>query len=167
MDAKIAGFLVNIQKYDNRAILTLDDRSARLEITAYSEVYEKYRNLLSKDSLLVIDISFPVKNEYSNSRPTVKAIYDMEQARATFANGLFFEWIYQDKNYSASEFMQNLREILIPFRGGNCPLVMRYTSATAVVNLNLGDEWRVNVTDELLLRLQRFSAITKVELKYK
>jgi DNA polymerase-3 subunit alpha len=167
MDAKIAGFLVNIQKYDNRAILTLDDRSARLEITAYSEVYEKYRNLLSKDSLLVIDISFPVKNEYSNSRPTVKAIYDMEQARATFANGLFFEWSVQHNPCSTLEFMQTLREILVPFRGGECRLIMRYVSANAVANLVLGDEWKVHVSDELLVRLQRFSVISGVEVKYK
>jgi DNA polymerase-3 subunit alpha len=166
MEVKVAGFLVNVQKYDNRAILSLDDRSARLEITAYSEVYEKYRNLLSKDSLLIIDISFPVKNEYANSRPTVKAVYDIEQARSSFARSLFFEWSVQRQAGSVSEFMQTLREILVPFRGGSCPLMIRYTSMTASANLSLGDEWRVTVTDELLLRLQRFSAISGVEVKY-
>jgi DNA polymerase-3 subunit alpha len=167
MDAKVAGFLVNVQKYDNRAILTLDDRSARLEITVYSEVYEKYRNQLSKDSLLIVEGTLERNNFSGALRMTAKKLYTIEQARSTFAKSLFFEWSCQNKNHSALAFVQTLREILVPFKGGTCPIVMRYSSATATANLSLGDEWRVHATDELLLRLQRFSAITSVEVKYK
>ena len=169
MEVKIAGFIVDmkLQADKGRCFAMLDDRSERLDVAIFSEVYEQSRHLLSKDNLLIVEGTLE-KNSFSGAlRMTAKKLYGIEQARATFANGLFFEWSVQHNPCSTLEFMQTLREILVPFRGGECRLIMRYVSANAVANLVLGDEWKVHVSDELLVRLQRFSAISGMEVKYK
>ena len=169
MEVKVAGFIVDmkLQADKGRCFATLDDRSERLDVAIFSEVYEQYRNRLSKDNLLVVEGSLE-KNSFSGMlRMTAKKLYGIEQARASFARALFFEWSCQGNPYSTLEFMQALREILAPFRGGSCPVLVGYRSATATANLSFGDDWRVNITDELLLSLQRFPAITGVEVKYR
>jgi DNA polymerase-3 subunit alpha len=169
MDVKVAGFIVDmkLQADKGRCFATLDDRSERLDVAIFSEAYEQYRHLLSKDSLIIVD-GVLERNSFSGAlRMTAKKLYTIEQARSVFASSLFFEWSCQNNLHSGLTFSQALREILVPFRGGACPLLIRYTSAKASANLMLGDDWKVNVTDELLLRLQRFSEIKGLEVKYK
>jgi len=169
MEVKIAGFLTEIKKYSDTSLVTLDDGSKKLEITIYSEVYEKYRHLLTKDSLLIMEISFSPKRDASSSftpRPIVKTLYSIEQARANLLRAIEFEWDCRQPSVS-SNFFQELRELLTPFKGGSCPLIIRYVSVRASAQVQLGEAWKVHASDELLARLQRFQAIKTVELKYK
>jgi len=169
IEAKTAGFLTEIKKYSDTSLVILDDGSKKLEINIYSETYEKYRYLLIKDSLLIAEVSFSPKRDASSSftpRPILKALYSIEQARAMFARAIEFEWDCQ-QNQPTADFFQGLREILMPFKGGDCPLIIRYVSARASANLLLGNEWKVQASDALLSRLRQFPAIKAVEIKYK
>jgi DNA polymerase-3 subunit alpha len=165
-EARIAGFITEIKKFSDRTVLVVDDRSKSIELSLYSELVEQARNLLVKDNLVIVDISIAQRNDYG-VRVNAKKLYSIEQARSSFAKAIFFEWQSANQPLSALAFMQTLREILVPFKGGNCPVVMRYASATATANLMLGNEWRVYVADELLLQLQRFPAITGLAVQYK
>jgi len=100
-------------------------------------------------------------------RLTAEKIYSVEQARATFARCLTFEWHCRDTNTDTLEFISILRDIVAPFKGGSCPLVIHYFSKNAATKLQLGENWRVQATDELILRLQRCSYIEAVEIKYR
>lgn len=169
IDAKVAGFITEIKKYSDTSILTLDDDSKKLEINIYSEVYEKYRHLLTKKSLLIMEVSFSPKRDASSSftpRPIVKTLYSIEQARANLLRAIEFEWDCRQPSVS-TDFFQELRELLTPFKGGSCPLIIRYVSVRASAQVQLGEAWKVHASDELLARLQRFQAIKTVELKYK
>jgi len=39
---------------DRMAFVTLDDRTGRLELAVFSELFERHRDLLAKDTLLVV-----------------------------------------------------------------------------------------------------------------
>jgi hypothetical protein len=62
--------------------------------------------------------------------------------------------------------MNNLSEIISPFKGGLSPLLIHYFSKEASTKLELGKSWWVTITDELILRLQRCAYIRAVEVKY-
>jgi DNA polymerase III subunit alpha len=162
-DARIAGFIIEIKKFSDRTLLVIDDRSRTLELSLYNELVEQTRDLLVKDNLVIADISISQRNDYG-VRVSAKKLYSIEQARSSFAKALFFEWQHSANN-ADSAFVQNLREILSSSRGA-CPVVMRYKTKTAVANIGLGDNWRVNLTDALLAELQRFPSIRAVEVKY-
>jgi DNA polymerase-3 subunit alpha len=60
-----------------------------------------------------------------------------------------------------------LMEVLEPFKGGGCPVGIGYTSTVAKANLQLGDEWRVHPTDELVARLTALLGKEAIEVRYR
>ncbi len=60
MEARTAGLVVEVRTRQTKqgkmmGFATIDDRTGRLEIAAFSDTYEKYRSIFSRDSLLVAE----------------------------------------------------------------------------------------------------------------
>jgi DNA polymerase-3 subunit alpha len=66
-----------------------------------------------------------------------------------------------------TNFVEKLTEILQPFRGGECPIIIEYTASSAKVTVQLGEDWRVKPSDELLIRMRRLLSTESVLVKYK
>ena len=172
IEARIAGIVVDIQTRQDKqgrtmAFINLDDRSGRLEIALYSETFEKYRDVLSKDVVLVVEGSVVVNGYNGMVRFNTEKLYSMEQARDQFARCVMINWQGVAEAATTKSFSQELTSILQPFCGGNCPLVIQYKSDSAQAALQLGDSWRVHPSEELLSRLQRYLSPDAVEIRYR
>ncbi|QWF70606.1 DNA polymerase III subunit alpha [Methylomonas paludis] len=170
MEGRYAGMIVDMRTRQTKqgkmmGFATLDDRSGRLEVAAYSEVYNKYRDLLNKDMLLVAEGSLGFDDFTNSLRLTADKLYSIDQAREVFARGLVLRWHHAEWP-AERPFSDELLAILQPFAGGMCPVSIDYTTPTAKAILQLGDEWRVRPCDELLIKLRRFLAAENVELRY-
>jgi DNA polymerase-3 subunit alpha len=171
MEARVAGLIVEMRTRQTKqgkmmGFATLDDRTGRLEVAAFSGIYDKYRDLLSKDTLLVAEGSLSM-DDYTNSlRMTAEKLYSMEEAREMFARGIVLGWDASQWSRSRA-FVEELKQILMPFRGGECPVAIEYIAATAKSTIQLGDEWRVRPSDELLIRLRRLLSLEAVSVKYR
>jgi DNA polymerase III subunit alpha len=72
MEARVAGLIVEIRTRQSKqgkmmGFATLDDRTGRLEVAAYSNTFDKYRDLLTKDTVLIAEGGqAPITIEYSN-----------------------------------------------------------------------------------------------------
>lgn len=142
-------------------ILTLDDRSGRLDITLFSEALERYESLLQKDRILVVtgQISF---DEYAGGiKMSAREVLDIEDARGRHARGLR---VKVTQSETADRFMQNLAGILTPHRAGICPVHICYRRTGVQGQLTLGTEWRVTPTDQLLNELRTHLGKQGVEL---
>jgi DNA polymerase-3 subunit alpha len=64
-------------------------------------------------------------------------------------------------------YIERLTKVLSPFKGGSCPVTINYMSKDARAAVQLGDEWRVHPTDELIARLKSLFGRTGLEIKYK
>lgn len=160
LDVRLAGLLVGIRtrqdrKGRNMGYATLDDKSARVDVTLYSDAFENYKDLLSADEVLVVEGSARIDGYTGNLSITAEKIYSMEQARESFARCLMLDWHYAKNSEETKDFVHKLQETLQPYSGGQCMLVVNYLSETAKVSVQLGDSWRIHPTDELLIRLQR------------
>ena len=172
MEARVAGLVIEIRTRQtkqgkNMGFAVLDDRTGRLEIAAFSNTYEQYRDIFVKDELLIAEGALNIDDFTGTLRLTAEKMYNIEQARAAFARCLTFEWHCRDESIDTQVFVSTLHEILNPFKNGDCPVVIQYFSKEATTKLQLGEQWRVRVSDELILRLQRCSYIKAVEVKYK
>jgi len=165
----VAGLVVAIRTMNSRrgeriAFMTLDDRSGRIEIAVFSEAYQKYRDLLSKDRLLVVEGSVSV-DEYSGGyRMSAEKIYDIDRARGVYAKGVEID--VQSKRAAANGFSTMLARILEPFREGRCPVWINFEGDGARARMALGREWSVNPTDELLHRLSEVAGPDGVRVIY-
>jgi DNA polymerase-3 subunit alpha len=89
----------------------------------------------------------------------------MEQAREVYARSIQLEWYAAE--LEDPEFIAKLMAVLEPFKGGTCPVGISYASTLAKANLQLGDEWRVHPTDELVARLRTLLGSSAVEVRYR
>ncbi len=80
---------------------------------------------------------------------------------------LHLSWTAGINEQGAGSFTEQLKAVLKPFKGGACPVVLHYKSRDAQATLRLGDDWRVQATDELILRLKRLLGEDAVEIKYR
>ncbi|GFO71128.1 DNA polymerase III subunit alpha [Bathymodiolus japonicus methanotrophic gill symbiont] len=173
IDVCLAGLLIGIRtrlnrKGRNMGFATLDDKSARVDVAIYSETFELYQDLLSTDEVLVVEGSARIDGYSGMLSVTAEKLYSMEQAREKFARCLMLDWDSNAVVENAPDFIRSLQETLQPFTDGQCMLVINYHSATAKTSVQLGDQWRIHPTDELITRLQRIlNRDTAVRIKYR
>ncbi len=128
-------------------VLTLDDRSGRLDVTLFSEALERYENLLEKDRILVVtgEVSF---DDFSGGlKMSAREMMDIADARGRFLRGVRLQ-LSADR--LDTEFFRRFDEIMRPYRAGICPVQVCYRKPGVQASLQLGTEWRVTPTDQLL-----------------
>ena len=172
MEARIAGMVVEVRTRQNKhgktmGFATLDDKTGRLECALFGDTYDQYRDIFSKDTLVVAEGALAIDNFSGTLRLTVEKLYDIDQARESFARSLAINWDSVEDTTSNNVFLHKLTEIISPYKGGNCPITLNYTSNVAKANLQLGDEWRIHPTDDLITRLRWFLGQDKLEVRYK
>lgn len=166
-DQKIAGLIVGLRTMKSRrgdtiAFVTLDDRTSRIEVSVFGETYEKHRNILMKDTVLVVEGEVS-NDDYSGAlKVRAKSLYDIATARTVFAQELLID---VDATNSAL-IRQQLTALLTPYRSGGCPCVLNYTGESAQARVRLGKDWQVIPSDDLLLSLQENLGESRVKLRY-
>ena len=148
--------------------VTLDDRTGRVEVTVFSELYEKVRELLVPDQILAINgvLSF---DEYRD-RWSVRAseVSTLEEARAKKADHLALVLDLRDPRRHAEgrERVAALVEAMTPYRGPGLPVLMTYRRPGADGLLMLGSGWRVAPSEALLKRLRSLLGRDGVLVEY-
>ncbi len=165
----VAGLIIairtmNTKRGDRMAFITIDDRSARIELAVFSEAYGRYRDLLTKDKLIVVEGEVSMDDYSGGYRMSARTIYDINQAREHFARRLL---VGVDAIKAGNGFIPALQRTLQAFREGSCPVVIDYQRPDARAELPLGPDWRVHPTDELLHRLRELAGPDQVRLIYK
>lgn len=167
-EVTVAGLVVAVRtmqtkRGDRMAFLTLDDRTSRIEIAVFSDLYQKCRDLLVKDTLLVVKGPVSV-DEYSGGfKMRAEHIYDLDKARNTFAKRLE---IKLDSEQLKSGFIQELQGVLSPVGRGQCPVWVTYKNQDAAANIKLGEEWNISLSGPVLEKLKELNGIDKVNVIY-
>ncbi len=165
----VAGLVVSLRtmqtrRGDRMAFVTLDDRSGRLELAVFSEFYLRYRELLVKDNLLVVEGQVSVDEYTGGFKMSAEKIYNIDQARSVFGSRLVIEL---DAGAAGNGFVDELREILAPATRGPCPVYLRYHGAQADAEIALGEEWKISPTGAVIERLGRLAGECNVHLDYR
>ena len=158
----VAGLVVSIRLTNSRngrmAFVTLDDRTARLEAVVYPEAYQRYRDLLIVDRLLVF------QGEVADEDFTVQRVLDIDEARQKYAKRLT---VRLTSSSVEGDLLQSLAETIEPYRRGPIPVCIDYRRPDARVRMSLGEDWRVRPTDDLLSRLREVAGGDRVVVEYR
>jgi DNA polymerase-3 subunit alpha len=164
----IAGLVMSMrirktQRGGKIAFLTLDDRTARLEVRVFPEVYEKHEALVGKNKVLVVQGGLGVDDYSGGFQVTAQSIYDINQAREMYARQLV---VGVESQLAGNGFVGTLADILQPFREGHTRVCIDYRGGEAQVRVALGEQWTVHPTDELLHRLRDLAGKDSVRVEY-
>ena len=171
VEVRIAGLLLGIRTRQDKkgrmmGFAVLDDKSGRLEVAFYSETFETFRDRLKTDELLVVEGTARI-DHYSGSVSIIaEKVYNLEQAREYFARCLMIDWQVL-KTIDAQKVISKLSEVIQPFTGGQCPIIIDYHSNSVHSSLQLGDNFRVRPADELLNNLQNIFGADAVVIRYR
>jgi DNA polymerase-3 subunit alpha len=147
----LAGLILEVRRRATRVSFLLDDRSGRMEVTMYEEVYQRHRELIVKDALVQVEGALRF-DEFSDSwRLAARQINLLEQVRERLARSLMLRW---PRGAGAAELLAALQSVLLRHRGGPCSVLLKYHGESASGTLALGADWKVRASTELLEQLE-------------
>jgi DNA polymerase III subunit alpha len=148
--ATVAGLVLEIRRRPNRVTLILDDRSARLEVSLYEEVFQQHRDIIVKDAILIIDGTLRFDDFIEAWRLQGKSLMDIDRARERFARRLWLRW---PAEFDGPQGMNRFEQVLKPYLRGPCGVSVAVNRDDYSGKVNLSDAWSVRPTRELLDRL--------------
>lgn len=157
----IAGLIVairtmNTKRGDRMAFITLEDRSGRQEVAIFSDLYIEVRELLKKDSLIIVQGEAKPDEYTGGTKMRAIKIYDLLAARANFAKKILLE--IDASQGLDQDFVLKLKNSLLPYQPGSCKIEMRYLRDSAQAVLQFGNEWAVKPSEDLISDLKKLGA---------
>jgi len=164
----VSGLIIGIRVRKNNdgrkwAVVTLDDKSGRVDVLLFADVFETYQHLLDADRLLIVKgmMSYDERNDGISVR--AQECFDIDQARAQFARRLILSVTHEQ---TQNGLIQNLQKILGPHRDGKCDVFVKFRGSSADAVLRMGEDWKIRPSDELMHRLGGLLGKEQVRLSY-
>jgi len=146
----VAGLVLEIRRRPNRVTLILDDRSARLEVSLYEEVFQQHRDIIVKDAILIIDGTLRFDDFIEAWRLQGKSLMDIDRARERFARRLWLRW---PAEFDGPQGMTRFEQVLKPYLRGPCGVSVAINRPDYSGKVNLSDAWSVRASRDLLDKL--------------
>lgn len=172
----LAGIIHSIRTQMTRrgkmGVISLDDGKARIEVVIFSELFDANRTWLKEDQLLIAEAKISMRgyngDEEDGLRITAERLYNLAAIRSRFAKQIK---IYC--NLLTLDQLSGLKKLLIPFSTQTqksiadfCPITVVYRNDRASGELELGNDWRVHLHEDLLQSLNTHFRTENVEIVY-
>jgi len=166
-NVRVAGYIENIRTRSGRrgrmAEVRIDDRTARAHVNVYSDVYQQYRSILQKDTLVII-FGDVVQDDYYASGYSIKAnrIFDLAGIRSMCSKLI----LRIDKQMMQNGLLTSVQNVLKEHTNGNNTVNIQYNNGNALGSLQLGEGWQVEVNDKLIEELTGLLGSDHINIEY-
>ncbi len=166
--ASLVGLVLGVRVMTNKrgrrwAIVTLDDKSARMDVRFFPDVYEQFESILESDRILLIKGQVSFDDFSGGNTITARDVMDIIQAREQHARALSLKI---DLQHWHNDRLASLEKVLQPFKGGSCPVQLDVIHMDAEATIACGAQWYVTPEDQLLHDLKQCLGEESVALKY-
>jgi len=166
---RIAGLVVGMRtmkskRGDDIAFVQLDDRTARIEVTLFADVFRQCREHLIRDGILIVEGVVGVDDFSGGLRVRANEAYTLSEARRRFAREVVL-------HLGATDFVVDFSEILGRLLGGGqaregCQVRVVYRRSGISAEISLGEQWRMQPSEEAMARLRERFGTERVQLSY-
>ena len=162
-EVTVAGLIMDVRKRGNRVSVVLDDDTARMEVSLFSEAFQEFRHLLVKDEIVVVTGGLRYDDFMGSWTVNVKNVLHIDRVIESRAKSMVLSLA---PNGQGEGLLVKLHDLLLPFREGNCDVSVRYIGDKAAARLSLGPEWAVRPSRELRDKLTELLGNNNVRLLY-
>jgi DNA polymerase-3 subunit alpha len=162
----VVGLRARMTGRGKMAFVTIDDASAQIEVAVGSELLMSSAALLKEDQLLFVEGKVSNDDFTGGLRVNARRLFDIASARSAYASLLRL-------SCNGQADARKLGELLMPYRKSRdtestpgCRVQIDYRNSNAHCELALGDQWRVELHDELLHGLRAWLSEENVKILY-
>ncbi|MEC6816384.1 DNA polymerase III subunit alpha [Photobacterium toruni] len=159
----IAARVMTTKRGSRIGLMTLDDRSGRMEVMLFTDALDRYIDLLEKDKIVVVSGQVSFDDFNGGLRMSAREVLDISEAREKHLRGVA---ISVTEEQIDEQFFSRFSQVLEPHRAGTVPVHMYYQRSNARAKFTLGTEWRVTPADKLLSDLKMLLGDKQVELEF-
>lgn len=159
----IAARVMTTKRGSRIGLMTLDDRSGRMEVMLFTDALDRYMDLLEKDKIVVVSGQVSFDDFNGGLRMSAREVLDISEAREKHLRGIAISVTTEQID---EQFFSRFSQVLEPHRAGTVPVHMYYQRSNARAKFTLGTEWRVTPADKLLSDLKILLGDKQVELEF-
>jgi DNA polymerase-3 subunit alpha len=160
----VMGVRIRMTQRGKMAIVSIDDAVSRVDVVVGSELLNQNAQLIKEDQLLVVEGRISHDDFTGGIRVNARKLFDIVAARSAYANMLKI-------SCNGLSDAKKLSAILNPYRNGpsdkkRCPVKIEYHNKDGQASLMLGEDWRVELHDDLLRHLSEWLSKENVKILY-
>ena len=162
-----AGLVVDIANFPNRMMVTLDDGTARIEISANHERFQRFKDVIVNEHVVVIEGEIYEREGFDRPMGRLTKAFTLNEIRQKRANCIRVK--LNPEHFSAT-LSQDVQKLLQPFCNvdmcNHIPLHILLDFPYATAELHLGNHWNVAPLDDLLAKLRDYFGKDTVHIEY-
>jgi DNA polymerase III subunit alpha len=143
-------------------VVMLDDATAQVEISVFNELYERHRDKLKEDALLIVSGKVQDDQFSGGLRVLAEDLLDLEALRGRYGARLKI-------SMNGGADAKRLQQVLAPYRttgNGACQVVVSYGNGKGACEVVLGESWRVRPDNKLITDLGAWLTPENVEFVF-
>ena len=162
-----AGLVVDVANFPNRMMVTLDDGTARIEVSANHERFQRFKDIIQADRVVVIEGEIYEREGYDRPMGRLTKAFNLNEIRQKRANSIQIKLAAEHLTQSLSS---DLQKILLPFCNvdmcNHIPMQLQIDYPYASAEVHLGLNWKVAPQDELLAKLRDYFGKDVIHIEY-
>jgi DNA polymerase-3 subunit alpha len=158
----VAGLVLEMRRRGSRMTLVLDDRSARIEVSLFDDVWQQHRSVIERDAILVVEGQLRYDEFIDDWRINAKKLTPVAELRERDARRLTIRL----PAGGGDRLFAKLEEVLRGGRGGRCAVEVHVIGGEARGTLRLPDEWAIRPTAAVVDELARLVGRDALRFSY-
>ncbi|MFO1353627.1 MAG: DNA polymerase III subunit alpha [Acinetobacter sp.] len=162
-----AGLVVDIANFPNRIMITLDDGTARVEISCNHERFQRYKDIIKLEQVVVIEGEIYEREGFDRPMARLSKAFNLNEIRQKRAQNIQIRLAH---DLMGKSLAKDLQGILLPYCNidmcQHIGVQIQIEQSFASAELLLGAQWKVAPLDELLAKLRDYFGKDAIYIEY-
>ena len=162
-----AGLVVDVANFPNRMMVTLDDGTSRIEVSANHERFQRFKDIIVNEQVVVIEGEIYEREGFDRPMGRLTKAFTLNEIRQKRANSI---QIKLDAEHMSKTLSSDLQKIILPYCNvdmcNHIPLHILLDYPYATAELHLGVNWKVAPLDALLSQLRDYFGKEALYVEY-
>ena len=162
-----AGLVVDIANFPNRIMITLDDGTARVEISCNHERFQRYKDIIKLEQVVVIEGEIYEREGFDRPMARLSKAFNLNEIRQKRAQNIQIRLAH---DLMGKSLAKDLQGILLPYCNidmcQHIGIQILLEQSFASAELLLGAQWKVAPLDELLAKLRDYFGKDAIYIEY-
>ncbi|MFT4021700.1 MAG: DNA polymerase III subunit alpha [Acinetobacter sp.] len=162
-----AGLVIDVANFPNRMMITLDDGTARIEVSCNHERFQRFKDIVQIDRVVIIEGEIYEREGFDRPMGRLSKAFNLNEVRQKRAQHIR---IQLDDHMFSAELSKDLQKMLQPFCNQpdiqHIPLLFKLEFPYAHAELHFGEQWKIAPLDEALSQLRDYFGKDAIHIEY-